>query len=32
MPDWVKLRDDFPITKKYTYLANAAIACHNMVF
>jgi cysteine desulfurase/selenocysteine lyase len=26
MPDWVKLRDDFPITKKYTYLANAAIA------
>jgi cysteine desulfurase/selenocysteine lyase len=26
MPDWVKLRDDFPITKKYAYLANAAIA------
>ncbi|HET7147327.1 MAG TPA: aminotransferase class V-fold PLP-dependent enzyme [Candidatus Nitrosopolaris sp.] len=26
MPDWVKLRDDFPITKKYTYLANAAVA------
>jgi len=26
MPDWVKLRDDFPITKKYSYLANAAIA------
>jgi cysteine desulfurase/selenocysteine lyase len=25
MPDWVKLRDDFPITKKYAYLANAAI-------
>jgi cysteine desulfurase/selenocysteine lyase len=26
MPDWVRLRDDFPITKKYAYLANAAIA------
>jgi cysteine desulfurase/selenocysteine lyase len=26
MPDWNKLRDDFPITKKYAYLANAAIA------
>lgn len=26
MPDWVKLRDDFPITKKYAYLANAPIA------
>jgi cysteine desulfurase / selenocysteine lyase len=26
MSDWVRLRDDFPITKKYTYLANAAIA------
>lgn len=26
MPDWNKLREDFPITKKYTYLANAAIA------
>jgi cysteine desulfurase / selenocysteine lyase len=26
MPDWVKLREDFPITKKYTYFANAAIA------
>jgi cysteine desulfurase / selenocysteine lyase len=26
MPDWVKLRDEFPITKKYAYLANAAIA------
>ena len=26
MLDWVKLRDDFPITKKYAYLANAAIA------
>jgi cysteine desulfurase / selenocysteine lyase len=26
MPDWVKLREDFPITKKYSYLATAAIA------
>lgn len=26
MPDWNKLRSDFPITKKYTYLANAAVA------
>ena len=26
MPDWIRLRDDFPITKKYAYLANAAIA------
>jgi cysteine desulfurase / selenocysteine lyase len=26
MPDWNKLRSDFPITKRYTYLANAAIA------
>ena len=26
MPNWNKLRDDFPITKKCTYLANAAIA------
>jgi selenocysteine lyase/cysteine desulfurase len=26
MPDWNKLRGDFPITKKYAYLANAAIA------
>jgi selenocysteine lyase/cysteine desulfurase len=26
MPDWNKLRDEFPITKKYAYLANAAIA------
>lgn len=26
MPDWDKLRNDFPITKKYVYLANAAIA------
>lgn len=26
MPDLNKLRDDFPITKKYTYMANAAIA------
>ncbi|MFZ0511785.1 MAG: aminotransferase class V-fold PLP-dependent enzyme [Candidatus Nitrosopolaris sp.] len=26
MPDWNKLRHDFPITKKYVYLANAAIA------
>jgi cysteine desulfurase/selenocysteine lyase len=24
--DWNKLRDDYPITKKYVYLANAAIA------
>jgi len=24
--DWVKLREDFPVIKKYTYLANAAIA------
>lgn len=26
MPDWNKVREDFPITKKYAYLANAAIA------
>ncbi len=26
MPDWNKLRDDFPVTKNYVYLANAAIA------
>src|SRR5713101_1312049 len=26
MTDWVRPRDDFPITKKYAYLANAAIA------
>jgi len=26
MPNWSKLREDFPITKKYAYLANAAIA------
>jgi selenocysteine lyase/cysteine desulfurase len=26
MPDWNKLRDDFPITNRYVYLANAAIA------
>ena len=26
MPDWNNLREDFPIIKKYTYLANAAIA------
>jgi selenocysteine lyase/cysteine desulfurase len=25
MPDWDELRKDFPVTKKYTYLANAAI-------
>ena len=25
MPDWNELRDDFPITKKYVYLANAAV-------
>jgi len=25
MPDWDKLREDFPVTKRYTYLANAAI-------
>jgi len=25
MPDWDELREDFPVTKKYTYLANAAI-------
>jgi len=24
--DWLKLREDFPVIKKYTYLANAAIA------
>lgn len=24
MPNWEKLREDFVITKKYTYLANAA--------
>ncbi|MDQ3835984.1 MAG: aminotransferase class V-fold PLP-dependent enzyme, partial [Thermoproteota archaeon] len=26
MPNWSKLRDDFAVTKKYVYLANAAIA------
>ncbi|MDQ3902505.1 MAG: aminotransferase class V-fold PLP-dependent enzyme, partial [Thermoproteota archaeon] len=26
MPNWNKLRDDFAVTKKYVYLANAAIA------
>ena len=26
MPDWNKLRQDFPVTTKYAYLANAAIA------
>ena len=26
MPNWNKLRDDFSVTKKYVYLANAAIA------
>ncbi len=26
MPDWNKFRDDFPTTKKYAYLDNAAIA------
>lgn len=26
MPNWDNIRDDFPITKNYTYLANAAIA------
>ncbi|MFL6343885.1 MAG: aminotransferase class V-fold PLP-dependent enzyme [Nitrososphaeraceae archaeon] len=26
MPDWNKLRDDIAVTKKYVYLANAAIA------
>ena len=26
MPKWENIRDDFPITKKYTYLANAAVA------
>jgi selenocysteine lyase/cysteine desulfurase len=26
MPNWSKLREDFPITKEYVYLANAAIA------
>lgn len=26
MPDWNKFRDDFPTTKKYVYLDNAAIA------
>jgi cysteine desulfurase / selenocysteine lyase len=26
MPDWNKLRDDFPIATKYAYLATAAIA------
>jgi selenocysteine lyase/cysteine desulfurase len=26
MPNWKKLRDDFAVTKKYAYLANAAIA------
>jgi cysteine desulfurase/selenocysteine lyase len=26
MPDWDKLRDEFPIIKRYVYLANAAIA------
>ncbi|MGA9153338.1 MAG: aminotransferase class V-fold PLP-dependent enzyme [Candidatus Nitrosopolaris sp.] len=25
MPDWDELREDFPVTKRYTYLANAAI-------
>src|SRR6187399_356078 len=25
MPDWDKLREDFPVTRKYCYLANAAI-------
>jgi selenocysteine lyase/cysteine desulfurase len=25
MPNWDNLRDDFPVTKKYSYLANAAI-------
>ena len=25
MPDWDKLREDFPVTIKYCYLANAAI-------
>jgi selenocysteine lyase/cysteine desulfurase len=25
MPNWDKLRDDFPVTRKYSYLANAAI-------
>lgn len=26
MPNWDNIRDDFPIIKKYTYLANAAVA------
>ena len=26
MPNWDNIRNDFPITKKYTYLANAAVA------
>ncbi|MGB8935397.1 MAG: aminotransferase class V-fold PLP-dependent enzyme [Candidatus Nitrosopolaris sp.] len=25
MPDWNELRDDFPVTKRYVYLANAAV-------
>ena len=25
MPNWDKLREDFPVTRKYCYLANAAI-------
>jgi selenocysteine lyase/cysteine desulfurase len=25
MPNWDKLREDFPVTRKYSYLANAAI-------
>jgi cysteine desulfurase / selenocysteine lyase len=25
MPDWDELREDFPVTKRYTYLANAAV-------
>jgi len=25
MPDWDQLREDFPVTRRYTYLANAAI-------
>jgi cysteine desulfurase / selenocysteine lyase len=26
MPSWDRLRDDFPVTEKYTYLSNAAIS------
>jgi cysteine desulfurase/selenocysteine lyase len=26
MPSWDRIRDDFPVTEKYTYLSNAAIS------